>query len=567
MVGHGDGGARAAGPLLRAALAGPRARQRRTAPRARHGRVHRHGAERRPSGDGDRASRRMGAQRGGHVADQQRQAAQRRRRVQPQRGRPAVLAGRAEAVGRSRPHRRRRGPRAARDRARARHHGARHDRTDRAHHRTRPRRSRRRLRHRHARRDGHGGRSAARVPRGGRRGRGDGADRHGHGALAVTHEAVDDESQTTRPARGGVPLTRRPAFWLWAAVCLIGGWIAITGLDAAVRAFPAGAVAGAALLTPTLMIGVWALRRLHPVRTRPIGYSLVAVAWGAFAAFGLALPANAAFQAVLSKTAGPGFNSEWGAAIAAPVNEETLKLLGVLTLALMAPTSIRGPLDGWGYGALTGLGFQIAENFLYVLNTIVLTGATQDLHAAFFSFGGRVIGGAWWSHWAMTAVAGAGLGCLLGRATRTTAVLAAGAFVLAMALHAWWDAPILVGLGMLVLKGLPILLAAVVTYRLARRRYLTHFRRTAYAETVRGVFVPGEGHVLAHRKWRRKERWDVPAGEPRRLLARLRATELELIEDGLGGLEHDPRTADLLRDDVRDLRRHLNSCPSPPRVA
>ncbi|WP_067885568.1 PrsW family intramembrane metalloprotease [Actinomadura chibensis] len=383
----------------------------------------------------------------------------------------------------------------------------------------------------------------------------------------MTRESVDEESPTGRPARGGVPLTRRSAFWLWAAVCLIGGWIAVTGLDTAVRAFPAGAIAGGALLAPTLVVGVWALRRLHPVRTRPIGYSLVAVAWGAFGAFGLALPANAAFQAVLSKTAGPGFNAQWGAAIAAPVNEETLKLLGVVTLALMAPTAVRGPLDGWGYGALTGFGFQIAENFLYVLNTIVLTGATQDLHAAFFSFGGRVIGGAWWSHWAMTAVGGAGLGCLLGRATRTTAVLAAGAFLLAMALHAWWDAPVLAGVGMLVLKGLPILLAAVVAYRLARRRYLAHFRRTAYAETVRGVFVPGEGHVLAHRKWRRKERWDVPPGEPRRLLARLRATELDLIEDGLGGLEHDPRTADLLRDDVRDLRRHLNSSPTPPRVA
>lgn len=383
----------------------------------------------------------------------------------------------------------------------------------------------------------------------------------------MTPEDVDDESLTGRPARDGVPLPHRPAFWLWAAVCVIGAWIAVTGMDAAVRAFPAGAVAGGALLAPTLVIGVWALRRLHPVRTRPIGYSLIALAWGALGAFGLALPANEAFQAVLSKTAGPGFNSAWGAAIAAPVDEETLKLLGVATLALMAPTAIRGPLDGWGYGALTGLGFQIAENFLYVLNTIVLTGATQDLHAAFFSFGSRVVGGAWWSHWAMTAVGGAGLGCLLGRASRTAAVLAAGAFLLAMTLHAWWDAPVLPGVGMLVFKGLPILLAAVVTYRLARRRYLTHFRRTAYAETVRGVFVPGEGHVLAHRKWRRKERWDVPPGEPRRLLARLRATELDLIEDGQGGLEHDPRHADRLRDDVRDLRHRLNSCPSPPRVA
>ena len=74
----------------------------------------------------------------------------------------------------------------------------------------------------------------------------------------------------------------------------------------------------------------------------------------------------------VGKTAGPGFNSVWGASIAAPVNEEILKLLGVAALALMAPSAVRGALDGWGYGALSGLGFQFAENFLYVLNTIVL---------------------------------------------------------------------------------------------------------------------------------------------------------------------------------------------------
>ncbi|MFG2085948.1 MULTISPECIES: PrsW family intramembrane metalloprotease [unclassified Spirillospora] len=362
-------------------------------------------------------------------------------------------------------------------------------------------------------------------------------------------------------------MTRRPAFWLWAAVCLLGAWLAWRGLDAAVRAFPAGSIAGVALLAPALAAGVWGLRRLHPVRSRPAGYALIAVAWGGLAAFGLALPTNAAFQAVIGKTAGPGFNSAWGASIAAPVDEEVLKLLGVATLALMAPSAIRGPLDGWGYGALTGLGFQASENFLYVLNTIVLTGATQDVNAALFSFGSRVVGGAWWSHWAMTAVGGAGLGCLLGRASRASLAVAAGGFVLAMALHSWWDSPVLPGVLLLPVKGAPILLAAIVTYRISRRRYLSHFRRTAHAETASGVLVPGEGHVLAYRKWRRKERWDVPAGEPRRLLARLRATELDLIEDGLGGLEHDPRSADRLRADVRDLRRDLNASAGRPRVA
>ncbi|TDD72164.1 PrsW family intramembrane metalloprotease [Actinomadura rubrisoli] len=358
-------------------------------------------------------------------------------------------------------------------------------------------------------------------------------------------------------------MTARPAFWLWAVTCLIGVSIALRVLGPQVRAFPAGTVTGFALLSPALAVGVWMLRRLHPVRTRPLGYALIAVAWGGLAAFGLALPVNAAFQAVLGKTAGPEFNATWGAAIAAPVDEEILKLLGVAVLALIVPSAVRGPLDGFGYGALVGLGFQFSENFLYVLNTIVMTGATQDVNAAVFSFGSRVVGGAWWSHWAMTAVGGAGLGCLLGRASRVNAGLAAGGLLLAMAVHSWWDTPLLPGAALLPVKGAPILIAAVVTYRVARHWYLARFRRAALAETAGGVLVPGESHVLTYRKWRRKERWDVPPGEPRRLLARLRAAELDLLDDGLGGLERDPTAADRLRADIRDLRHHLNAAQRP----
>ncbi|GAA2152611.1 PrsW family intramembrane metalloprotease [Actinomadura napierensis] len=359
-------------------------------------------------------------------------------------------------------------------------------------------------------------------------------------------------------------MTRRPAFWLWAVMCPLGAWIALRAMDAQIAEFPAAAVAGFALLAPVLVLGVWGLRRLHPVRPRPVGYAMIAVAWGGLAAFGTALVANAAFQAVIAKTAGPEFNARWGASIAAPVDEELLKLAGVAVLALMVPCAVRGPLDGWAYGALAGLGFQIVENFLYVLNTIVLTGGTQDTNAAFFTFGGRVIGGAWWSHWAMTAVGGAGLGSLLGRATRPTAALAFGSLLLAMALHAWWDSPLLPGAALLPLKGAPILLAAVIAYRLARRRYLVRFRRVAAEETAQGVLLPGEDRVLAFRRWRRKERWDVPTGEPRRLLARLRAAELDLLEDGFSGLEPDPQAADRLRAEIAVLRRRLTAARAGP---
>src|SRR5690606_30536588 len=167
-------------------------------------------------------------------------------------------------------------------------------------------------------------------------------------AVAVTAGAVTAAAETA----GAV--MRRPAFWLWAATCLLGVWIAWRGLDAVVRAFPVGSIAGAALLAPALALGFWALRRLHPVRSRPAGYALAA---RGLAGCGGACPAHAACRAVTGGPAGREFHSGWGASRAAPVDEEILKLAGVATLALLAPAAIRGPLDGWGYGALTGLGF------------------------------------------------------------------------------------------------------------------------------------------------------------------------------------------------------------------
>ena len=57
----------------------------------------------------------------------------------------------------------------------------------------------------------------------------------------------------------------------------------------------------------------------------------------------------------------------------------------MVLIALAAPRVIRGPLDGMIYGALTGLGFQVMENFTYALNNIPLTGATNPAEAVVIS--------------------------------------------------------------------------------------------------------------------------------------------------------------------------------------
>jgi RsiW-degrading membrane proteinase PrsW (M82 family) len=354
-------------------------------------------------------------------------------------------------------------------------------------------------------------------------------------------------------------LTRRSAFWLWAVVCLLGALMVELALERQVLIFPEGARLGLIVLIPLLLAGFWYFRRLHPIRSHPRGYALLMTAWGVFAAFGVALTANEAFNGIISKTTGLSFADRWEAAITAPIDEEILKLTGVALLALMAPRAIRGPLDGFAYGALVGFGFEIVEDFFYIFNAIVQNGAVDSTSSAIVSLIARVGYSLWWGHWAMTAVSGAGLGYLVGATGRPLArrlLVAAGAFLLAVAMHAWWDSPLLSGRlwGMLA-KGLVILIIAVVVYRVARRRYLARFRDAAAAEADRGVLTAAETEVLAHRRRRRRECRRTPRGTPRRLLTDLRSAEMHLIDEDLKDLG---ARADL-RTDVVDLRSRLEA--------
>jgi RsiW-degrading membrane proteinase PrsW (M82 family) len=350
----------------------------------------------------------------------------------------------------------------------------------------------------------------------------------------------------------------QPAFWLWALMCVIGLLLVLVTLLPQMAAFPAGAAVGLGLLAPILVGGVLLFRWLHPVRSRPWSYALIAVTWGLTAAFGVAFAANTALLGIIAKTAGLAFSDRWGAAVAAPVDEETAKLAGVVLLALMAPRAIRGPLDGFGYGALVGVGFQVIEDFLYVFNTIVLTGAVHSVSAAAGSFFVRVVFGAWWSHWTFTCVSGAGFGYLMGRRDRPMSRrvwVALAGYATALAMHAWFNSPVL-GLNAMVLivRGVPLLVIAVLLYRWLRRQYLSWFHQAALVETALGVLQPGEDRFLMRRPRRRAERRMLPAGEPRIFATRLRSAQLDLLEDHLAALERQPMTENRLRHDVVFLR-------------
>ena len=210
-----------------------------------------------------------------------------------------------------------------------------------------------------------------------------------------------------------------------------------------------------------------------------------------------------------AKSAGTRFAASWSASLSAPLNEEILKVCGVVMIVLAAPLIIRGPVDGMIYGALVGLGFQAIENVTYGLNNIVLSGATDPARAvtnsALVRLGLTSLG----SHWTMTAVAGAGIGYLVvhvrdpqrGGALRAAACLAG-----AMAMHLLFDAPQPV----IEVKVAVNFIAVGALYLLITSAYLSRARGVLAGWAAAGVISHDEESDILSRRSRRRR--DEPAG-------------------------------------------------------
>jgi RsiW-degrading membrane proteinase PrsW (M82 family) len=100
---------------------------------------------------------------------------------------------------------------------------------------------------------------------------------------------------------------------------------------------------------------------------RPWSGILLALAWGSLAATWAAAAANLAMSTILLRVTG----SDPHAALSSPVIEESVKALGVIGLALIPVLRRFRPLDGLFYGVLVGAGFQVFEDAVYALNSLM----------------------------------------------------------------------------------------------------------------------------------------------------------------------------------------------------
>jgi len=348
--------------------------------------------------------------------------------------------------------------------------------------------------------------------------------------------------------RGSIRTVRISA----ALLCVFGAGVLIREFVRFPVVFPGAGALAVALELPLVLIGFALLRRLRPTRAPALKWSAAALVWGGAAATGCALLANQGLTGLWAKGEGVTFASDWSAALTAPLNEEVLKLCGVVMIALAAPLVINGPLDGLICGAITGLGFQAVENVTYGLNSIVMSGGTSPdravLDSALLRVGSTGLG----SHWTMTAVAGAGVGYLIRHtrrrrlmregsgtgyrgpqpAGRSPAVLgrdllaAAGCLATAVGMHFLFDAPGDLAIAIKVAVNFSI---AAVLYLMLSAAFLRRAREHLAAEAAAGLVGADEaGSVLSRRRRRRQLRGIQEPAERDRLLARQRDILTEL---------------------------------------
>lgn len=232
----------------------------------------------------------------------------------------------------------------------------------------------------------------------------------------------------------GSPL-RKPWVARWVIAALVAALllsaavilIAVGSLHAeAVRLFIVGLLfAGALSVVPILI-----LRYLDRRERESPWLFAIAILWGALIATGLALPLNSGIIAAVGRWLeenpqigdylGPHGALLLGAPLAAPVVEETTKALGVVLLFALLRAEFDNMRDGFIYGALVGVGFNLVEAPLYVAQGFAEYGAAPwglQFGARFALFG---LGG----HAMFTGIFGAFLGVARQSAQRWLRVVA-----------------------------------------------------------------------------------------------------------------------------------------------
>ena len=392
-----------------------------------------------------------------------------------------------------------------------------------------------------------------------------------------------------RPPRWGrqtsILQPRQPAFWLFAVLLAFGALIF------AIETAAMTSLATALLLSWALMLAyavpvAFLVYRLDLFEREPKSMLAGAILWGGLVATGLAIIANEAWLSVIGKVTSPDFATQWGAAIVGPGVEETLKLMGVVLLFLIASDEFDGVMDGFVYGAMVGLGFTVFEDVSYFfIAASSAPGVVSQAGPVIDTFLLRVGAGGLYSHVLFTGLTGIGFAYLVTqRSIRLPKRLSVAALCVAagVAGHAIWNSPLpdfvldtprgvdpseLQWILWAGLKGMPFLILLGVLVVLATRSEERNYRAIVSGEPDPMVVTDHEmsslGSLWARRSARSAaSRLHGPAAG--RLVGQLQAAQIEyaLIRSRSDSLA-DP-ALDAQRLKIRWLRGQLAGTPYMP---
>ena len=373
---------------------------------------------------------------------------------------------------------------------------------------------------------------------------------------------------------------RQPAFWLFLVLLGIGGYLFLDEQSVMSQLPTALSLSWGLVLiyaVPVFLI----VYRLDLFEREPKLMLLAALLWGGVIATSLAAQANGAWLSIMGKVLPLYVTSDWGPAIVGPGVEETLKLMGVITLFLIVPDEFDGVMDGFVYGAMVGLGFTVVEDVSYFINATAAFAGTDSTGPVFDTFLIRVVAGGMYSHVLFTAITGMGFAYFAtgrGRAMPKRLIGFGACVAAGVAAHVVWNSPwmqsilansdgqpsTLQWIEYGAVKGMPFFVLLVILVVLATRSEEKNFRAIVAGEPDPQVLTELEMKSLGSLVSRRAAR--NAAGRLRgpkasRLTGQLQASQIEyaMIRSRVGTIV-DP-ALDAQRLKIRGIRAQLATLP------
>ncbi|WPB55044.1 PrsW family intramembrane metalloprotease [Xylophilus sp. GOD-11R] len=301
---------------------------------------------------------------------------------------------------------------------------------------------------------------------------------------------------------------RRAAFWVLIALIVIGFVYTARMFTMGARVVPVTVALGVVVWAAYAWLFVLAFRLLDLLEEHPPEAFVLAFGWGGLGAVFFAVPANVAFQSLCAKLISPEFVATWGPAVAGPTSEEFLKVAGVVLLILVARASFQTYLSVLSIGAMVGLGFQVVENLSDTVQLAMHFPSESQVRPVLLNLLMRGLLSGLWTHAAYTTVASFGIAWYLlnpGRSRWQRLGMVAACLALAWGMHFVWNSPLLEDrfddslLGtaeLLVAKGVPVMIAAALIWRVATRE------SGAWLHALAAYFVP-ERELIADDEWMR----------------------------------------------------------------